>query len=348
MTLVDNYLKLLPKRIFRLSKDPNKLRRFSAIGDNSLLYEIFKREIKSDPKVFSIIGSIDFDSNRKIENYYIENNNVDLICINVSEHKLNEFDNHSLNTINLKIPYVILINEPELENQKRMYFPYWLLASKIFTELDNNNSSLPKKYYVSCLSRNPRKERIYNFVKLKQLSFFSEMYITFYQKHPFTNEIINNDNIVEIDNDIKELFFKDFKSLPLELNLNEQLIVMSIDNPGYQESMLNIITETYHDTLYLSEKTFKPIRAQQLFLMCGPANSIKHLRDLGFDVFDDIIDHTYYDSESDWEKRIIKMHELLVEIYYDIPTMYKETKRRRNNNRKHLLNFRYNLLDKFL
>ena len=123
---------------------------------------------------------------------------------------------------------------------------------------------------------------------------------------------------------------------------------MSIDNPGYQESMLNIITETYHDTLYLSEKTFKPIRAQQLFLMCGPANSIKHLRDLGFDVFDDIIDHTYYDSESDWEKRIIKMHELLVEIYYDIPTMYKETKRRRNNNRKHLLNFRYNLLDKFL
>jgi phosphate uptake regulator len=53
----------------------------------------------------------------------------------------------------------------------------------------------------------------------------------------------------------------------------------------------------------LSEKTFKPIIAGQLFVLIASPGAIQFLRDIGIDTFDDIIDHSY-DQIEDTKIRI--------------------------------------------
>ena len=68
--------------------------------------------------------------------------------------------------------------------------------------------------------------------------------------------------------------------------------------PCYLNSCFNIINETYYFktdqyTTFLTEKTFRAMMFFQPFIIVGQSDSIKLLRELGFDVFDDYIDHRY-------------------------------------------------------
>lgn len=68
---------------------------------------------------------------------------------------------------------------------------------------------------------------------------------------------------------------------------------------------IDVVTETMWNSdgsIFISEKTFKAIRAGQLFFVLGQKGSIKALKDYGFKVFDKWIDHSY-DSENDMNKR---------------------------------------------
>lgn len=66
----------------------------------------------------------------------------------------------------------------------------------------------------------------------------------------------------------------------------------------YENSLCNIIFETVFDAdgsggTFLTEKTFKPIKYAQPFVIVGPAGSLQLLRDLGYRTFDDVIDTSY-------------------------------------------------------
>lgn len=60
---------------------------------------------------------------------------------------------------------------------------------------------------------------------------------------------------------------------------------------------LELVSETmvYNDKneVFFSEKTYKAIRAGQLFLILGHTGSIRELKKLGFKVFDEYLDHSY-------------------------------------------------------
>lgn len=66
----------------------------------------------------------------------------------------------------------------------------------------------------------------------------------------------------------------------------------------YTNSYCNIIFETLFDAdgsggAFLTEKTFKPIKHGQPFVIVGCVNSLQLLRDLGYRVFDGTIDNSY-------------------------------------------------------
>ena len=66
----------------------------------------------------------------------------------------------------------------------------------------------------------------------------------------------------------------------------------------YRNSYCNIVFETLFDAdgsggAFLSEKTFKPIKHGQPFVIVGCRGTLQVLRDLGYRVFDDIIDNRY-------------------------------------------------------
>ena len=79
-------------------------------------------------------------------------------------------------------------------------------------------------------------------------------------------------------------------------------------NVNFFECMVNVITETSSQTdadswreIFLTEKTFKAFAYRQMPLWFAVPNTVQTVRDLGFDVFDDIIDHSYdlIDDESE-------------------------------------------------
>ena len=56
----------------------------------------------------------------------------------------------------------------------------------------------------------------------------------------------------------------------------------------------------------VSEKTFKPIKHGQMFFVAGAAGSLQCLRDLGYRVFDSVLDNDY-DLEQNHTHRWIKL-----------------------------------------
>ena len=98
-------------------------------------------------------------------------------------------------------------------------------------------------------------------------------------------------------------------------------IYPDIENPNYDDklekfhqSYLNIITETYYkdDTLFLSEKIFKPMWHCQPFVVYGNPGTLVQLKKLGYKTFSNFIDESY-DNESCAVKRL----ELLVDSIKD-------------------------------
>ena len=84
----------------------------------------------------------------------------------------------------------------------------------------------------------------------------------------------------------------------------------SITEPKYHiDSYCNIVFETHWDAdqsggIFLTEKTFKPIKHGQLFFIAGCAGSLELLRDLGYRVFDNVLDNTYDRIENNTERWI--------------------------------------------
>ena len=66
----------------------------------------------------------------------------------------------------------------------------------------------------------------------------------------------------------------------------------------YKQSWCHVILETHFDAdqsqgVFLTEKTWKVIKYGQPFVLVGPAGSLQELRDMGYRVFDDVIDNSY-------------------------------------------------------
>lgn len=78
----------------------------------------------------------------------------------------------------------------------------------------------------------------------------------------------------------------------------------------FDNSYCNIVLETLYDAeqsggTFVTEKTFKPIRHAQPFVVFGTAGTLQLLRDLGYRTFDHAIDNSY-DLEPNNTRRFVK------------------------------------------
>jgi hypothetical protein len=89
----------------------------------------------------------------------------------------------------------------------------------------------------------------------------------------------------------------------------------SLNIQAHLDCFLNIITETLfdNDSIFLSEKTYKPIYLCQPFIIFGNPHSLKKLKELGYKTFDKWWDESY-DEELDINNRFKKIICILEEI----------------------------------
>jgi hypothetical protein len=89
----------------------------------------------------------------------------------------------------------------------------------------------------------------------------------------------------------------------------------SFNDTAHRISFVNIVTESLigENSIFFSEKTYKPILAAQPFIIFGSPNSLSKLKELGFKTFDKWWDESY-DEEVDFTHRLEKIVDVLEEI----------------------------------
>lgn len=115
----------------------------------------------------------------------------------------------------------------------------------------------------------------------------------------------------------------------------------------YKGSNINIVNETLYDESHgiITEKTLDAFASLQLPIVIGYNGIISDIRDYGFDVFDDIIDHSYDNMNNDvrW-KMAIDLNKHLLNGNYN----YTDLMHRLKQNQEYLMDGYLNkIIEKF-
>jgi hypothetical protein len=218
-----------------------------------------------------------------------------------------------------------------------LYFPYHFFEG-IFSwnrllalQSINNND---RTYFLSSGDNDPRIYKIYNYINLIQKNYNNQILLNCYRikdEETYRNQykLLSDE---WMDSNLTALWENYKENLPIDSK------EIDVGDPTYQNSYINLVTEKYIDTdlMYLTKETFKPIASGQMFLIMGPVGIISYLKSMGFDTFDDIIDHDRYQFNTNWKKRINIIYEILDELSeLDWNNIYKETRLRRLANARH-------------
>ena len=209
------------------------------------------------------------------------------------------------------------------------YVPFWYLNQR-YTYDPISIIDQPRQYKLSSLNHVARYHRIENFIKLKRKSYFDQLLFSMlYQYNPqlikrqVPSKFYNNDIIKEFENLIPEY-------IPMVTD-----DIFKIDLPAYSDSYVNLVTETsiYDNTIFISEKTWKPIMSGQFGLWLTNPGAVAFLRTCGFDMFDDIFNNHEYDKEPNLNRRIDMIHDIIDQIMaQDIDSIFLDTLSRRQAN----------------
>lgn len=285
--------------------------------ESQIIY--FLKKIKL-PKKVCVLVTHDFDHNQ------INNSDIDLVLVNVSDHPSGHFD-YSYFTK----PYRVLTSD----FRRSDHHPFHLLFSSYFAQYDSIDFDNKKQYTVSLINRSPRLTRLYFLNKIRQNPVLENMYIKWFKMSESNGPVPAHESIVEVLGQETEDFLRYEKNYPNFKATPESELCIDIED--FRNSYLNLVVESrLEDIGYLTEKVYKPLRTGQLFLIQGPPGTVRYLRSVGFDTYDDFIDHSY-DTITDWQQRSDAVLSELDRIYAGIEDFYFASKSRRMYNRNHLL-----------
>jgi hypothetical protein len=197
-----------------------------------------------------------------------------------------------------------------------------------FDESLNRNKTIKKDYHFLSFNRSSRLHRIVICTELLCDSRFKDKFILslmpttnekkfpidFYRivfsslnddykfsKKKLLNFLRNFDSTIGIKYDTEELY---------SFNLTR-----SINREAQRKTFVNIVNETLYEdnTIYITEKTVKPISCAQPFIILGNKGSLKKLKEMGYMTFDRWWDESYDDGEN-IDCRIEKVVQVIREI----------------------------------
>jgi hypothetical protein len=152
---------------------------------------------------------------------------------------------------------------------------------------------------------------------------------------------------------------------PLQIETNERItndddVNQTLSNFN-EESFITVVAETSceqidHplmrggcDKIFITEKTLKAFITGTFPLILAPKNAVEHLRSRGFDMFDDIIDHSYdnYADPNIKIKMIVDELEKLLQMdISQLKELHNSYKGRLDANRINTLHYTKDIMDK--
>ncbi len=213
-------------------------------------------------------------------------------------------------------------------------------VEKLRKEFDTSieyNKLNKKTHHFLCFNFIPKLHRVAIFAELNTNEALKNKYITslgaslINKKDDYLQQILNNinNNYKHNKNRLIEFFInydstKECVFDKTDTNINYST---NVNVEAHNTSFVNIVTESliHPSSIFFSEKTYKPIFCAQPFILLGNTNSLKKLKERGFQTFDKWWDESY-DLERDFTKRLEKIVDVMIEIScWDQDKMYKIT-----------------------
>jgi hypothetical protein len=145
-------------------------------------------------------------------------------------------------------------------------------------------------------NRNPRKQRIIFLIDLLENNLFDRGLVSlnkFIHEPPEDcnmelYEYLNNKTPISFDNRY-DLYYN---------------LACNITKEDYERTFISLVTESLidEDTLFFSEKIWKPIMVGHPFMLYGNKDSLKYLKNMGYQTYDKWIDESY-DDETNYKIR---------------------------------------------
>lgn len=297
---------------------------------------LFTQYISDDVLIISDAIVINESDYLKIVDLVNSDKRFNKILFDASTNAVNPIERlNTINQVGFNKPIIVTTsliryNNNPTPHESIRYFPFWTLWS---ATQGYQFSDHPKKYRASCLNGSYWNHRILTYLLLSKRNYFNELVFSFGHR----------DNIQDVMTDLQLTSeeWEQYQQLPPSVEFNKSDatigIDISINHPAYLETYINLVTETNirGSTAFVSEKTFKPIRAGQLFVLVAAKGAVQYLRDIGLDTFDDVIDHSY-DLIADDRARIAAAIESLDQLMkLDLEKVFGSVKSRLISNAKY-------------
>lgn len=320
--------------------------------DTKIMWYEYRKDIEFYNDVATQQTRLDFDK--------LDNSDIDVVLAFWCDHDW-PLDNQILTRLAKSTkPCVVLSWTTQIEkHENALFFPFWAMTYPIGRGVRiptlNEATNRKRNYLASCINARHQFDRFINLTSMQQYwDFFNpgRSIITCPLIDHATNNAVDVDQIA---NKIKESWpagatiFKE-KLVPLLPLQHPSMSVIDFSNsaslvetitaavPAYTDAYINIIGETSQFDPFVSEKSLKPMLAGQLFVTIGVPGTIQLLTNLGFDVFDDIIEHSRYSEYPDVHIRVQELHAYIGQMnQWNWEQIFKETEHRRLQNRNHLL-----------
>lgn len=210
------------------------------------------------------------------------------------------------------------------------------MNSDIYTkQLSILKSGKKRNYFNTCYNRRIRDHRILLMSVLKYEKLLDKMIWswggdvenTLKQQFAGDMSFINHVYINRLGNEYADSVLEVFnwgskqngKPAVEDLNIN---LVNTINEEHIFDTYIQFICETWatNKSTFLSEKSFKPFALGQPFLSWSDKGTVAALRDMGYDVFDDIFSHDYDSIEDD----IIRLKTVVGQVKLFVRGNYSE------------------------
>lgn len=326
--------------------------------------------VKKDIKILwytKFVTSFDVEWQPSIPQSSINNSNIDIVIIPFSDHCYFLRDQQIEYLSGLTKPYIVLsatasnkfIESKNVNQLNWMFFPYWAITYPVSTGIPIPSEDVARRvernYLFSCLNGNP------SYLRLTNLTWMIR------NDHVFTeeNSIItcpkqsrNTNDTTSVDQTLSslqlhwpegaEIFQKRvIPRLPLvhdtikpiqRNDVNDHMNILSCNSAAFTDTYINIITETESPYPHVSEKSLKPMINGQLFVTTAVPGTLDLLREIGFDTFDDILEHSRYSEYHNTLTRLKSLHKRLDELSdWNWAEIYRITEERRVYNRELVL-----------
>lgn len=356
----DTYVGMNNYRVFDIKEMPN---------DDEKYYYFYEYRYYLAPR---IVSEKKLPLEDSVINLLKNNSNFYLIVKNDAESDddyLIDGLNNLMGSIGISTNKVVVINCNELNNDLKIK-----LNTNLITHTTNNGkfaiaNELTRFSYEFKEDRNflfmsyNRKVKIHRFALLVYLMYHNIVDDTdwswirgyelkeqfsntsnYSEFSPYLSQFFTQQEISKFEKQITKLIDVEIKKSIYEIDYQVDYPPHTFDteasysNNPYQNSFINIVTETNfdkNDIVILSEKSFIPLYFSQIPIIMSSVNHIKKMKDrYGFDFFDDIVDHSY-DSEPNAKKRfemIIKEVLRLNTKKQEIISFFKNNKHRFDKN----------------